>query len=313
MSSVIAHKRNTLGFQSMICAHESTTVSAALSLLRKYAILSIPVYQHAEDGGKIFTGIITIFDLLGWTIFQSIFDEMESEKKYPFDSKQEFEQYLFTCDQENAYFNTCIKEIVGRSRESRGNWMMKSSDTVYSLVALLSQGGFHRALVIDEEQSLISDLSSKDYEDPSISTSGSSIVLLSQTDLLRYLWDFAGARLNTTVSHVNEMALQREAQPQKDGSRVITCLSTVNALTAFRLLYIHRVHALAIVDDQGKLCANLSASDLRGIERGNLESLMDNVLEFLEKDVKRSPGSLLSDQLRSVPPNTSANDAVRMV
>ena len=56
--------------------HEDTPLSTVLSALRDQNILSVPIYKKAEDGGKTFTGIISVYDILAWTVFQRLFDEL---------------------------------------------------------------------------------------------------------------------------------------------------------------------------------------------------------------------------------------------
>jgi hypothetical protein len=43
--------------------------------LHEHAILSVPVYKTALDGGKEFTGLISSYDILAWTVFQRLFDD----------------------------------------------------------------------------------------------------------------------------------------------------------------------------------------------------------------------------------------------
>lgn len=70
-------------------------------------------------------------------------------------------------------------------------------------------------------------------------------------------------------------------------------LDTFTALSAFKVLYMHHVSSVAIVNPEKKLVANLSATDLRGISKSNLDILcLDSVYKYLEQGVKRSAGSV---------------------
>ena len=59
--------------------------------------------------------------------------------------------------------------------------------------------------------------------------------------------------------------------------------SETTALEAFALMDAERVSALGICDDEFKIVANISISDLRGITPANLHRLSLNVDEFLRQ------------------------------
>jgi len=46
-------------------------------------------------------------------------------------------------------------------------------------------------------------------------------------------------------------------------------------------MFFHKVSAVAIADQNGKLVGNFSASDLRGIGEDNLQWLLDPISDFL--------------------------------
>jgi CBS domain-containing protein len=76
ISALIAHRRESLGFKALLSVHEDTPLSDVLSALRDENILSVPVYRRAEDGGKTFTGLLSVYDIMAWTVFQRLFDEL---------------------------------------------------------------------------------------------------------------------------------------------------------------------------------------------------------------------------------------------
>ena len=180
----------------------------------------------------------------------------------------------------------------------------------------------HRALIIDDDVNLAT------VAPPS----GSSIRLVTQTDLLRYLLDTdcvvstlnndtsdckesLQSALDTIwsipVSNADRITLIQSADPQtlsstqlSETKKQLVCVeSSMSALAALRSLYLHQVSAVAVVDTNGRLVANLSASDLRGVNFSNLEMLLGSVFEFLEAE-KRTPNQLKSDQLKSVEPGS---------
>ena len=74
IGSVIAFRRYESGIHPLISVHEDTSLGMVLMTLREERILSVPVYKNLEGGGKEFTGIVSSFDILSFTVFQQIFD-----------------------------------------------------------------------------------------------------------------------------------------------------------------------------------------------------------------------------------------------
>ena len=206
-------------------------------------------------------------------------------------------------NQENSFFDTPVKKLVGRTRESVADWMLKSSDYVSSLLAIFTDAEYHRLLVIDEE------LLDRDSEDASLS--GSSIVILTQTDLLRYIWKSLSIECKTLAMEVSELGWRRSNN--EINSAVLTCAQDMEALVAYRLMFLHRKNSIAVVDKEGRIISNLSASDLRGLHHGNVDSLLLPVYEFLETNSRERNGGLLPDQLRTAKPDTPLDEIVQMI
>ncbi len=75
ISDLISYRRNAQEFRSLINVHEDVPLSSVLQTLHDHGILSVPVCRAAPDGGKEFTGIISVFDVMAWTVFQGMFDD----------------------------------------------------------------------------------------------------------------------------------------------------------------------------------------------------------------------------------------------
>jgi CBS-domain-containing membrane protein len=214
--------------------------------------------------------------------------------------------------EENVFFSTPIKDLVGRTRESRENWLLKSTDSVAALCSLFTDGGYHRALVIDEEALA---LASADPDGPNINPplQGACVVLLTQTDLIRFLWDTLHLSMEMNVSQLQEICLkQQQSFDASFEKKVVSIQETESALSAFRKMYIHRKNAIAIVNERGTLVAHLSASDLRGMTRSNIEKLLEKVTDFVQLNVKKHQETLVDDVLKTVEPDTLVNVLVSM-
>lgn len=74
IGTVIAHRRYSSGIHTLISDHEDTTLGVVLMILRENKILSVPIYKNLDNGGKEYTGIVSSFDILSFTVFQQIFD-----------------------------------------------------------------------------------------------------------------------------------------------------------------------------------------------------------------------------------------------
>jgi len=72
---------------------------------------------------------------------------------------------------------------------------------------------------------------------------------------------------------------------------VISMSSSALAIHAFYLMYYHKVSAVAIVDHDDHLVANLSASDIKLIQPRELDMLLQPIMKF--KLGKGHPVSLL--------------------
>jgi CBS domain-containing protein len=218
-------------------------------------------------------------------------------------------------NQENSFFDTPVKKLVGRTRESVADWMLKSSDYVSSLLSIMTLGGYHRVLVIDEE---CIRMASVDQDGPGGNApppDGCSIVMLTQTDMLKYLSKFLNVKFGgMPIFQVCQLAGKLGVIDDFDVPEfVVKCSADSMALVAYRLMFLHRKNAIAIVDKEGRIISNLSASDLRGLHRGNIDSLLLPVYEFLETNSRERNGGLLPDQLRTAKPDTPLDEIVQMI
>ncbi|KAJ3091879.1 hypothetical protein HK102_012929 [Quaeritorhiza haematococci] len=319
-------------FRPLIYVHEDSTLATVLELLRQEEILAVPIYRTPKDTDSMeFTGIISVYDILAWTVFQKLFDQLSSTENLT------FEKFLELTQAEQVFFSTQVKELIGITTESSESWTLHSSEPISSLLQMLTSASYHRVLVIDDEvvaenarapspthqaasEDLPEDVDQQmaEGDDEGLQSEVPpycSIVMVTQMDLLDYLYaSFAhevnptlknsfGRILHLAVMDVDEICAQRRAavvarmdpnqpvsvQAQSAGAHVqdvsapgkppkhlVVVPDSFSALSAFR------VSAVAIVDDNGGLVANLSASDLRGITERTLENLLDPVFKFLE-------------------------------
>lgn len=193
--------------------------------------------------------------------------------------------------------------------------MLKSSDSVSCLLSILTVGGYHRTLVIDEECIRVASADSDGPGSNAPPPEGLSVVMITQTDLLIYLSQFLGANFGFLPAfQVCQLAGKIGVVDDFDVPElVVKCNVQTSALVAFRLMFMHRKNAVAIVDEDGRLVCNLSTSDLRGLHRGNIDTLLCPVYEFLETNSRERKGGLLPDQLRTAKPDATLDEIVKMI
>mmetsp|Transcript_30531 Transcript_30531/g.76617 ORF Transcript_30531/g.76617 Transcript_30531/m.76617 type:complete len:312 (+) Transcript_30531:102-1037(+) len=152
-----------------------------------------------------------------------------------------------------------VEEVTGLSEESKTLWVRKSTDTLPDVLELLSKG-VHRLLVENDDDK--------------------TVKLLTQTDVVRFL---VARQDHPAVRAKCDETLQNARLVDVSGGKPpVTCTTSWTALDCFRKLYMSDVSAVAIVDKDGTLAGNVSASDVRGLKLSNLESVNKPVLDYLK-------------------------------
>ena len=122
------------------------------------------------------------------------------------------------------------------------------------------------------------------FDDGSRISDVSKFEVISQSDLVRFLWDRRGdanasAFLSLPVADALLSAKRKKNAPE-DVRRIVA--GETKAIDAFARMHFERVSALGVCDATGALVANVSASDLRGLTPERLDSLASDVRDFLE-------------------------------
>jgi len=120
---------------------------------------------------------------------------------------------------------------------------------------LCRTGGCHR-VVLSDEKGMLSNI-------------------ISQSDVVRYIAknpDLAGKLLGSTVEELNYTDESKKA--------VVAFPADCSALDAFKTMYREKVSSVALVDTEGKLAGNLSASDLRGMTPSSFAVLSKSCRAF---------------------------------
>ncbi|KAJ3294666.1 hypothetical protein HDU79_010624 [Rhizoclosmatium sp. JEL0117] len=329
ISTLLAHKRarspdNSL---ALVSVDEATPLRDVLEIMAEKNIQAVPVYklEPSNEGGrgeKRFTGIVSIYDVLAWTVFQKLFDDLE-ELNTGSQTGTTSKRFLDLDKEADLYFSTPVETLVGFTAESSCSWSLHSTEPLTSLLQMITTPPYHRMLIVDVDRAV----QSVTFDEDDVPHGGDAcIVMVTQTDLLQFIYDYRDSineisfnnLLRAPIEQVELFAkenlrslrnmdvdpnqLSTAAGSQK--SSVVTVPASYTALNAFRVMYLNRVSAVAVVSDNGgQIVANLSATDLKGMtaDMESLESLLMPVFEFLEtKSKSRGVDQIKADQLRCV-------------
>ncbi|KAL0089726.1 hypothetical protein F4703DRAFT_1842446 [Phycomyces blakesleeanus] len=160
-----------------------------------------------------------------------------------------------------------LKDAIGLTEESAKLVTVKHTDPLAYLIRLFSTHGVHRVLVQGQ----------------------GSPVLLSQMDVLRYLQNNnhrLGSILDISTATLVKLSLELR---QISENNVISTDCRVTALKAFlEIANNPHISALAVVENDKTLVAEISPQDLRGLNKDRFDALAKPVLMY----IKASRGEL---------------------
>jgi len=233
----------------LITATTSDSLTCAFQKLCENKILAIPVVDTTGTP----KGIVSVIDIICY--LNDKFDEesLKGSIKHTFD-----------------FFSLVItkREISDKSIATLGEIgeydpivMIDDDKNLSDVIHLMVNQGSRRVLIQSRE-------------------SQSLIGLVTQTSLLKFLWDSSKDELKTSfwdtkISDIPNLAAKRE---------VVTVKSTDAAYTAFKKMKTNGISAVGVVDDSGKLVGNISASDVKllGFNLDYFQALAFTATEYLQ-------------------------------
>jgi len=218
-------------------------VKDVAAFLKEHNILSAPVFDKEKNK---FIGIIDTFEIMLFTVLGVFGDKVYQD--------DEFLSLEFP--------NKTVGEMVQKQPRLQRLAVMSAKDPLTKAMEILGKS---------EKRILVN-----------ISKEGSppECRLVSQLDIITYFQEHS-EQLKSCPIKMNDVAPILEAEPC---GKYLVCVNAKNkALEAFLRMTDERVNAVAVVDDNGKLVANLSSSELRGLSEETLKHLEEPVVLFLEK------------------------------
>jgi len=198
-----------------------------------------------SEDKQIYVGLVDMLDVMGVTAL-GIKDENSI-----LDYHELYNKFAFSVD--------TVGEIIAQSHRSRNIVILDVGESIQSAMDVLGEN--HRLLIRTRD----------------VNTGKNTFKLLSQMDIVKYL------SKNINLGSKGNMRLEQLGLANPLGSEVITVSKHTKATNAFNIIYREQIGAVAVVDDDGVLLANLSISDLMGISDQNIGNVMLPVLEFLQK------------------------------
>ncbi|CAG8640348.1 6743_t:CDS:2 [Ambispora leptoticha] len=257
ISNVLAEKPN---IQSLIQLSVNATVEEAFDLLLAENILSVPVYRIWK-GHREPIALVSAFDLVTFVCLQFTDDLSDNQESF---------------NEKSIFLQKSIGELIGLSPESTHLTIRHPSDSLQELLVLFTHHKVHRVLVTSQVPSspdeTINDVINEDLIQP---------CFISQTDVIRFL-----VKHNHQLGEILDLpaseAANRASLSRRGGFAALSTITIHDqALTAFRKIYEDKVNAVAILNDEGMLVGEISAADLRGLNRNRLNDLKKPVIMFL--------------------------------
>lgn len=286
IAAVIRWRDIKKGRKSLVSISEDATVQDYLHKLASNELTAIPVFSEES---KNWTGIVSTYDLLVFTIFRDVFkvlDTVDSQFESgirnlePEVANEAWQTFLKYEDQQKEFFKSPLKQVLGQNAESTKPFLIHSGDLLSDLLAKFTESNLHRILVVDESHVAISDWTR-------------AYTMITQTDVLDYIHsnnEILGKKdweelLQVQTGHVEELSRSHESDPvqaTQGAKHVITVPDKIETIVAMRKMYLNRVSSLAIVNEPGKIIGNFSVSDIKLILNQDLETLKLPILDYLE-------------------------------
>jgi predicted transcriptional regulator len=237
----------------LVLIGEDRLMERALSRINSHNILSLPVVGL---GGKGVVGLIDILDIIHSLI--------NAINKNPTLTTQQSVRRDFMNRTVGSLFTDVHKPKT---------YLISNRNSLYDACQFMVSKNQERLLIVN--RMVEGDCS--EHTHPESDVDG----IVTQADALRFL-------ASNAMLMKQDPFFSKSLQELGLGNKKPTCIPYNEiAKNAFAKLDFSKCSGAAVVDDQGKLIANISATDLKGITRLNAPILNLKLSEFLERDQRR--------------------------
>lgn len=240
--------------KNLVLVNSNQPIERALSRINTHNIHSLPVVD-ANNGSKgSVMGVIDILDIIS-----ALSESWETNT-----TRSQRVQMLFTP----------ISELLSDQKPHPPTHVMSIHTTLHDAIKLMATHRIHRVLIVERplDKIVIQQAKPEDVV----------LGLLTQSDIIRFAAE-------------NLMWIKREPLFQKTLRQVslgqrkpIIVQPDIIAYQAFKEIHNKEGReGVALVDNDGKLIANISASNIKGMTRANIQLLYRPLTDFLARDRKR--------------------------
>jgi len=231
--SVYNKKLNKLFRGRLVVLPGDILVSDALRRMSRYNISSVPVTKSRKDNTIL--GFVDMLDFLAF-LCKLIGKEMPKEGENIEISEDDLENMK---NRTEEFKNTPIRDLCNLSGRNPFHTMHGEESLSDAVEEYLK--GVHRIAITDDD--------------------GDIVGVISQWTIANYL---------STVPSDDKIWIPTIREPVGESKYRITNVVTINknktALDGFLMMHSKKLSSLAVVDENGVLCGNLSASDLKGFQ-----------------------------------------------
>jgi len=252
----------------VICVAASDTLAEAYKTLIQHNIQSAPVYDFKQQK---YTALVDIGDILSATLL--LHPQQNSGQKfaevllrYLRDETKPDPDVSKLLSTENLFKNITVQDIANLS--DRNPFVpLPVGSSLFDCVKLMCERGLHRVPIIGKDGRLAN--------------------LISQSNILNYLWENRFVWENEighqSMTQLNLHNISAEAHA-KLGHPLLSIRENKQALDAFQLMHEKKVSGLPVVDEDGKLLANISVQDLKeiGHDASRINTLQELVMQYLK-------------------------------
>lgn len=238
----------SLSDKNVVFASENDSIGDVFTNLVKNNILSVPVYS----GEMRLVGFLDILDILHFLSERVV----DYSKGGPFDSIGWFASWHSV----QAVKDVKCKDIINISQR---NPNLSAQHDLSVQLTLDSMGAYnlHRIAIVK----------------------GDTLVgILTQTKLLDFFFK------HNFLEDIGNIAKMTAGQMQLGYKKVFTTTTSTKAIDAFRFMIENQVSGLAVLNDEGQIVGNISASDIRelGFEFNLFSKLFVSIKDFFGENAK---------------------------
>jgi len=246
--------------RKVILLHEDVPLKTALNILHDNNVLSAPVTNNDHH----FEGFIDVLDISGYAL-QYYHSQMPQFRVWETNSKLKFPAA-------EQFFETPIRNITNYSLWNYPVYVYDNNSIADLLVAFHERHfKAHRVAVLNRNNEFVN--------------------IVSQTDVAHFAYKnthLLGEKASMTISDL------RLVKP------CISVRMDTPFANALEVLFSNRVSGIALLDHEGKIAGNFSASDLRGLLPSTFDDFYCAIPKFLE-DIRATR--------KAIPPVTCTNKA----